>query len=431
MLVAEHHTREGRQRDWCLHAARGGLRLHVFDCHRHDGLGRIADLVEHIPGLQCLAVLVEHREVLPLVALAVRDARPAHGVPVRLPIEQAEAAPVRHLRQPLHDGAQARGLPLHAGLEAADALLLAAVAVRRAVEVLIRIAKGRLGDDHILAVALAHIVDIFLHGIERAVPERIVAEADDIVVIRRMRFQHVKETAEQRVVAAIRQVNHDLDLLVRIAHGPFARGDEAAEFLSAILRGQLPRRPKHAVLDLVADLHHLGLLARLLEHLQRVARVVIDILLQPRRAVASPGRRRCLMRRVRPPVAVMEVDEHLEPQRMRALRQRQRPFRVDVAAALRRVVPHAEPHPVHAVVLHDLHLIELRAIHIVELRARGLHLRQHGHIRALDEIRPHPRHRIHLHGRLRERLPRRQRSRDQRREHHTFQQIPFHKRFTS
>ena len=116
---------------------------------------------------------------------------------------------------------------------------------------------------------------------------------------------------------------------------------------------------------------------------------------------------------------------------MRALRERQRPLRIDEAAALRRMVENAEPHPVHAMILHDLHLVELRTILIIVLRASFLHLRQHGYIRALDKVRGQPRNRIDLHRRLRERLPHCQRTRDQSREYHTFEQIPFHKRFTS
>ena len=143
--------------------------------------------------------------------------------------------------------------------------------------------------------------------------------------------------------------------------------------------------------------------------------------------MARPGRRRHLMAGVRPPVTVVEVDEHLEPECMRALRELEGAFRIDKTTALRRVVENAETDPVHAVVLHDLHLIELRAVHIVVPRARFLHLGQHRDIRALDEIRRQLRYRIHLHSGPRQRHPRRQRARNQRTQHQTFQHVPFHK----
>ena len=136
-----------------------------------------------------------------------------------------------------------------------------------------------------------------------------------------------------------------------------------------------------------------------------------------------------LLRGISPPVAVVEIDKHLHAQRLGAARHLDGACLVGVATAalpLARVIPNAETHPVHAVVLQHLQAVHLLAVHIVELRAVLLHLRDHRDIAALDEVRWHPRHRIHLHGCLSRRLPGSKRTRDHRREDKTFEHSFLH-----
>ena len=197
-------------------------------------------------------------------------------------------------------------------------------------------------------------------------------------------------------------MHHELDAAVGVgfAHGLETRVHEARERLVAIGGRQLADRPEHAVLDLVADLDHFRLAARLLEVLDDLLRVVVDVLDELVFRVVLPRLRRKLLRRVGPPVAVMEVDEDFEAERMGALCHLDGARLVRIATAARaglRVVPDAQPDPVDAVVLHDLELVHLFSIDIIELRAELLHFRQHRHIRALDEILRQIRNRVHLH----------------------------------
>ena len=224
-------------------------------------------------------------------------------------------------------------------------------------------------------------------------------------------------------------MHHEARLVlgVDIVRGPEAGRHEARERLAAVRRRQFADGPEHAALDLVANLHHLGLLARSLEVGEDFFRVVVDVLFEPLGAMAFPRGRRDLMAGVGPPVAVVEVDEHFQAERVRALRHLQRELRVHVAAALRRMVPDAEAHPVHAMVLHDLELVHRRAVLVIILRAGRFHLGQHRDVRAFDEVCGQPRNRIDLHRSIRARRKAGKRARSERREQHAFPRMRFHK----
>ena len=206
---------------------------------RFDRLAvRVRYLAPDVHRLQRLALVVEHREVIPLIALAGLPADTRHRVPVRLPVEDARAAMVRHIDHMLHEVAQARGLPLYRAAVAADALRRLAIGVRHVIKVLVRVAKGRLDHDDVLVVAFRHVVHVLLQLLHRAVPERIVGHADDVKVVDAILLnERVEEVAVNRIIAAIRQVNHRLDLMFRIVvvDGFETCGDHTRELLIAII----------------------------------------------------------------------------------------------------------------------------------------------------------------------------------------------------
>ena len=179
-------------------------------------------------------------------------------------------------------------------------------------------------------------------------------------------------------------VDHRLDARVRIVHGLEAARNKRGERLAVIRERQLAERPDHAVRDLIADLHHLRQRARRLEVAEHLLRIVVDIPLHLLGVVLFPGLRRPLLAGIRPEIAVVEIDEHLQPERVRALRHRERPLRRRIAAAVLvgGGVPDTQADPVDAVLLHDGALV-LQADRAVFLRSLCDDLR---HLVAVHEL---------------------------------------------
>ena len=214
-------------------------------------------------------------------------------------------------------------------------------------------------------------------------------------------------------------MDHGPDALVRIMHGLEAALHERSQRLAIVGGRQLAERPDHAVRDLVADLHHLRQRSGLLEVAEHFLRIGIDFFLHFHGIVLRPCFRRPLLARIRPEIAVMEIDEYLHAKRMCALRHRQSALRRRIAAAVFMgwIIPDAQTNPVDAVLLHDGQLVHLRPVHIIELAAQRLQLRQHRNIRALDKVSGKVPDRVHLHRRIRcaaeSKRPRRDRRKNQ------------------
>ena len=153
MVVRVRHARRLRQLHRRADTSLGRHAIRLLELRRDGRQALVAHIGKDLPGLERLAAVVEHDEVVPLISLVLERTRARHRVPVRLPVEHADALAARHIREALHDRAQARRLSLHRRAEAADALRLRIIRILRLIEILIRIAERRLDDHDILAVA--------------------------------------------------------------------------------------------------------------------------------------------------------------------------------------------------------------------------------------------------------------------------------------
>ena len=392
MIIRIGDIRFIRQRYRNPNTARNVALIDFLDRRRHDLAILIRNVLIDIPGFQRFAVLIEHRKIIPLIAFAGFPASTIHCVPIRLPVEHTRTTAIRHIGKTFHNSPQTGGLSLNCAAETTDLFLIRTIAVLLAVEVLIRIAESRLNDDDILIVAGTDIIDVRRELIKRTVPERIVRKTNDIEVIDPMILdQGIEETLIERVIAAIRQMNHQLDAAIRIRVTDCleAARHKLRERLVAIRAWQLADWPEHTALDFVADLDHFRLCTSLLEILDDFLRIVIDIFDQLLLVMLFPGFRRYLLARICPPVTVMEINQYLEAKLMGTLSQLDRTRLGRIAAATRailRIVPDTDTDPVDAMILHDLELIHLFSINIIEFRTQFFHLRQHRYIGALNEI---------------------------------------------
>jgi hypothetical protein len=199
--------------------------------------------------------------------------------PLGLPIEDAEPAPVRHRR---HDRQQVRReaqLPVRRGRIARQQQVARPQEVVLAVAVLERPPVLRLDDRDVAVVALGEVVDVRAQLRQRAVPERVVGQADH-VERHVLGGDVVVEPAAVGVVAALVEVHDEpRPRAVRVARAGGRRAQERAQRVPLRLAAvELAGRPQHAVADLVAELEHLRGRALRGERVQHVARVVVDLL---------------------------------------------------------------------------------------------------------------------------------------------------------
>ena len=134
------------------------------------------------------------------------------------------------------------------------------------------------------------------------------------------RFQVAEKPGEIRGVIAVGQMNDDLRAGINRLDGVVAGVDQAGERGKSI--GSITDRPQHATVDLVADLDPGHADAGGFQSVENALRMIGDVRLELGQRLASPCRRLCLMPRIGPRIAVMEINQDLLTLSRGALRRR-------------------------------------------------------------------------------------------------------------
>ncbi len=208
------------------------------------------------------------------------------------------------------------------------------------------------------AVAGGQVGEIAAQVVERAVPSGVVGLADD-VEDHVLGNHAVEESHRLLVLAAAGGVQHDFDVGVGGAdRGARHAQQDGQREVGTVVDGS--RRPEHAVVYLIAHLHHVGGDALGDEAFDGLPRVVVDLAFEPGAVHAFPGCGFDLLLGVGPVVAVMEVEQEFHARLFDALGHGQRVLQV--AEALFRVADgrggvheQAQANPVEPVVGEDVH----------------------------------------------------------------------------
>ena len=162
MIIGERYQHLFWQRN---RNARTAFHIEIVHIAYFDGLRGLAavrNITVDIPGFQGLAIFVEHREILPFVPCTGLPACSRHGIPVRLPVEHAQAAAIEHLCQIIHNAAEPRSLSLNRSRKVGTALLGFPVVVLFHIVVIRSETISGLSHYYVLAITRGHVIKILL-----------------------------------------------------------------------------------------------------------------------------------------------------------------------------------------------------------------------------------------------------------------------------
>ena len=183
-------------------------------------------------------------------------------------------------------------------------------------------------------------------------------------------------------------MEHYLDIWVRRPHAGARAAQHNQEGHPAVV--YLALGPYHAVVDLVADLDHVGSDSLSHEALDGLLRIVVDASLKAGAGIAGPGRGHVLLARIRPVVAVVEVEQEFHACRLDALGERERGFQsapavLGISVLSGGIHEQAQAYPVESVVGHDFKNVLLLTLVRIFL-SPGLLLGHPGDVSAYDLV---------------------------------------------